>query len=283
VDQILVKELNAISVSSLDLLRATQEVQKLPKDKRGWESRMLTISALFPDVPRKAMAVEYRLVAMTQILQLKVLPEWTQTKAADGTVSLSQAVWQVAASAPLQFKDQQESFEVGNFVAQVQSFAPSTQTSGNAIKIIVDDLQGPQIHALLQEHLKSMHLHSPPESVHALDIEALRHPDIVFWTAWNGSDLLGCVALKRLSLFHAELKSMRTAHDHLRKGVAKALLKHCLSQARQLGVKKISLETGSMAAFEPARSLYSSMGFVYCGPFEGYTADPFSVFMEQQL
>jgi putative acetyltransferase len=283
VDQILVKELNAISVSSQDLLRATQEVQKLPKDKRGWESRILIISTLFSDVPRKAMAVEYRLVAMTQILQAKVLPEWTLAKAADGTTSLSQAVWQVAATAPLQFKDQQESFDVGNFVAQVERLAPPATSNGLSIKIIVDDLQGPQIRALLHEHVQSMYLHSPPESVHALDIEALRHPDIVFWTAWQASELLGCVALKRLSPIHAELKSMRTVSAHLRKGVAKALLNHCLAQAKQLGIRKISLETGSMVAFEPARTLYASMGFVHCGPFEGYTLDPYSVFMEKQL
>ncbi len=149
--------------------------------------------------------------------------------------------------------------------------------------IHIDDLQGPEIYALLQEHLRSMALHSPPESVHALDINALRSPEITFWTAWDGASLLGCGALKELDATHAELKSMRTASAHLKQGVAQAVLSHILGQARGRSYQRLSLETGSMEAFAPARNLYAKNGFTYCGPFADYALDPYSVFMTKLL
>lgn len=149
--------------------------------------------------------------------------------------------------------------------------------------IQIDDLQGPEIYALLQEHLRNMALHSPPESVHALDIVALRQPGITFWTAWDGSALMGCGALKQLSPTHAELKSMRTAAGYLRRGVAQALLSHIMQAAQARGIQQISLETGSVQAFAPARTLYAQNGFAPCGPFADYALDPFSVFMHKTL
>jgi putative acetyltransferase len=149
--------------------------------------------------------------------------------------------------------------------------------------IRIDDLQGPEIYALLQEHLRSMALHSPPESVHALDIAALRQPGITFWTAWDGSALMGCGAIKQLSPAHAELKSMRTAASYLRRGVAQALLSHILQAAQARGIQQLSLETGSAQAFAPARTLYAKNGFAPCGPFAGYVEDPYSVFMTKML
>lgn len=149
--------------------------------------------------------------------------------------------------------------------------------------IKVDDLTGSEIHKLLQEHLQSMTLHSPPESIHALDIEALRKPDITFWTAWDGGELLGCGAIKELDSHHAEIKSMKTSSQHLRKGVAKNLLDHILKEARRRGYSRLSLETGSMEAFEPARQLYARFGFTYCEPFADYVEDPYSVFMTKEL
>ena len=128
-----------------------------------------------------------------------------------------------------------------------------------------------------------MHQYSPPESVHALDLEALRHPSITFWTAWEGDDLLGCGALKQLDGTHAELKSMRTATAHLRKGVARAVLQHILSAARTRGVQRISLETGTPTPFEAAQALYANEGFVLCGPFADYVPDPYSLFMTKTL
>ena len=151
------------------------------------------------------------------------------------------------------------------------------------MKIEIDDLTRPAVHALLREHLRSMHALGPPESVHALDLDALRQPDISFWTVWEGTDLLGCGAVKYLNPQHAELKSMRTATAHLRQGVARAMLNHILDAARNQGFKRLSLETGTASAFAPAYRLYASAGFVECGPFEGYTLDPHSVFMTKVL
>ncbi len=139
--------------------------------------------------------------------------------------------------------------------------------------IKTDDLRGSEVHGLLQEHLQSVALHSPPKSVHALDIEALRKPEITFWTVWESSELLGCGALKELDSQHAEIKSMKTSSLHLRKGVAKNLLNHILEEAKRRGYSRLSLETGSMEAFEPARKLYANFGFTYCEPFADYVED----------
>src|SRR3979490_628182 len=112
------------------------------------------------------------------------------------------------------------------------------------MNIRIDDLSGSEIHELLREHLQSALLYSPPESVHALDVEGLRKPEIMFWTAWENGELLGCGALKELDSEHGEIKSMRTASPHLRKGVARKLLNHILEVARQRGYRRLSLETG---------------------------------------
>ena len=151
------------------------------------------------------------------------------------------------------------------------------------MKIEIDDLSRPEIHELLNEHLQSMYELSPPESVHALDLEQLRKPDITFWSAWEGSLLLGCGALKELDAGHGEVKSMRTALAARRQGVARALLSHIIAVARQRSYERLSLETGSMEAFKPAQKLYESFGFAYCGPFGEYTDDPNSVFMTMRL
>jgi putative acetyltransferase len=151
------------------------------------------------------------------------------------------------------------------------------------MKIDVDDLSRPAIHALLQEHLRGMHELSPPESVHALDLERLRQPGITFWSAWDGTELLGCGALKELDRHHGELKSMRTPNARRRRGAGRALLGHILAVARARGYARVSLETGSADAFRPAWTLYESVGFVRCGPFGDYAEDPHSVFMTLSL
>jgi len=151
------------------------------------------------------------------------------------------------------------------------------------INIKIDDLSGSEIYELLQERLQSLALHSPPESVHALDIEALRKPEITFWSVWENGEIVGCGALKELDSQHAEIKSMRTSLLHLRKGVAKNLLNHILEEAKRRGYSRLSLETGSMEAFEPARKLYANFGFTYCEPFADYVEDPYSVFMTREL
>ena len=145
------------------------------------------------------------------------------------------------------------------------------------------ELIDPRIVDLLSEHLRDMARHSPPESIHALDLSGLRRPDISFWTLWDGEDLLGCGALKQLDAGHGEIKSMRTADAHRRRGVAAAMLRHLMDQAAARSYRRLSLETGSMAAFEPARRLYASFGFACCGPFADYLDDPNSVFMTRLL
>jgi putative acetyltransferase len=149
--------------------------------------------------------------------------------------------------------------------------------------IRVDDLTGPEIRALLEEHLRNMYEVSPPESVHALDLAALRKPEVTFWTAWSDGELLGCGALKALYRTHGEVKSMRTATTKRRTGVGRAMLEHIIAEARARAYARLSLETGSMAAFAPARQLYERFGFTYCGPFADYVEDPNSAFMTRAL
>ena len=152
-----------------------------------------------------------------------------------------------------------------------------------SVDIKVDDLTDPRIAALLQEHLDDMYRTSPPESVHALDLGKLREPEITFWSVWNGPDLVGCGALKHLDAEHAELKSMRTPNAYRRKGIGKIILEHILNEARRRGYRYISLETGSMDFFAPARRLYASYGFEPCKPFADYWDDPNSYFMTRDL
>jgi putative acetyltransferase len=151
------------------------------------------------------------------------------------------------------------------------------------MRLEVDDLSRPAVHALLSEHLQNMYELSPPESVHALDLAKLRAPDITFWTAWDGSVLLGCGALKELDPKHGEVKSMRTPKALRRRGAGRAILERIVAVARERGYERLSLETGAMEAFAPAQKLYQSFGFTYCGPFDSYVEDPNSVFMTLRL
>jgi putative acetyltransferase len=149
--------------------------------------------------------------------------------------------------------------------------------------IKIDDLRGPEIAALLQEHLADMRAWSPPESVHALDLDKLRSPYITFWTVWDGNTLLGCGALKAQDATQGEIKSMRTAAAHRGKGVAAAMLAHIVQAAEQRGYTRLNLETGTQAQFEPARALYSGFGFTECAAFADYQPDTYSVFMTRSL
>ena len=151
------------------------------------------------------------------------------------------------------------------------------------MKIEIDDLSRIEIHALLNEHRQSMHALSPPESVHALDTEELRKPGITFWSAWEGSLLLGCGALKELDPEHGEVKSMRTPSALRRQGAGRAILSHIIDVAKSRAYGRLSLETGAVEAFTPAQKLYESFGFTYCGPFGEYVEDPHSVFMTLRL
>ena len=149
--------------------------------------------------------------------------------------------------------------------------------------IEVDDLSRPQVHALLEEHLANMYELSPAEQVFALDLNKLRADDITFWTVWEEEKLVGCGALKELTPTHGEIKSMRTPAAARGRGAGRAVLAHIISVAQQRGYKKLSLETGTHAAFELAHNLYRSKGFVMSGPFGSYLPNEHSVFMELQL
>lgn len=151
------------------------------------------------------------------------------------------------------------------------------------MKIRADDLRGPEIAKLLAAHLDYCRASSPPESTHALDLDALRAPGITFWSGWDADRLMGCGALKELDDFHGEIKSMHTAAAYRGRGVALGLLKHIVEEARSRSYRRLSLETGSMAAFAPARALYARFGFITCGPFGDYILDPNSVFMTFEL
>lgn len=157
-----------------------------------------------------------------------------------------------------------------------------------AIEIRLDDLSGEATRRLVAAHLAGMHDTSPPESVHALDIDGLRHPSITFWSAWSGGELAGIGALKAMDAADAvvrrgELKSMRVDDRFRGAGVGRAILRHIVSEARRRGYASLWLETGTPDDFIPAQRLYESEGFVVCGPFEGYVDDPFSVFMTLDL
>jgi putative acetyltransferase len=147
------------------------------------------------------------------------------------------------------------------------------------MEIRLDDLTGPEIIELLEEHLRCMAMISPPESRHALDLDGLRKPGITFWSIWNGPELAGCGALKELDKEHGEVKSMRTAYAYRGRGVGSEMLRHIIEEGNRRGYRRLSLETGSMKYFDPARRLYAKFGFKPCAPFATYREDPNSVFM----
>jgi putative acetyltransferase len=150
-------------------------------------------------------------------------------------------------------------------------------------EIKLDNLLGKEIVFLLDEHLNDMRATSPPESIHALDLAKLKDPSVQFWTIWKGRCLAGCGAIKSLDGAHGEIKSMRTANNFQKQGVGSILLIYMLKEARLLGYKKLSLETGTMDFFKPAHNLYEKYGFKDCAPFGDYSEDPYSKFMTLDL
>ncbi|QCH25225.1 GNAT family N-acetyltransferase [Mycobacteroides salmoniphilum] len=148
-----------------------------------------------------------------------------------------------------------------------------------AFLVTAADFKNATLLAFLQAHLDDMAPTAPPGSRHALDAVGLQKPGIRMWVASDGQNLVGTVALVRISACHEELKSMRTDPRHRGLGVASMLLAHALDDAKHRGVYRISLETGSMGFFAPAREFYRKHGFVACGPFGNYVEDPHSIFM----
>lgn len=151
------------------------------------------------------------------------------------------------------------------------------------MEVIVDDLSGPEIATFLEDHVRDMLAITPLESKHALDLDALRRPEVTFWSVLDAGTLVGCGAIKRLDDHHAEVKSMRTAANRRGTGVASRLLEHILAEAQRKGFSRLSLETGATEPFRAARRLYEKFGFEYCGPFADYQPDPHSVFMTRAL
>ncbi len=151
------------------------------------------------------------------------------------------------------------------------------------LKIVRDDLTGPEVRELIREHLEHMARDSPPGSCHALGVDDLRKEDVTFWSAWEDNQLVGCGALKELSSMHGEIKSMRTVERYRGRGVASKMLDHILAEARRRNYKRVSLETGSMNSYAPARRLYVKFGFKECQPFGDYKEDPNSAFMTMEL
>ncbi|MEN0000904.1 MAG: GNAT family N-acetyltransferase [Pseudomonadota bacterium] len=153
----------------------------------------------------------------------------------------------------------------------------------DTISIREDDLSGPEIADLLQRHLDHMHSTTPADSVYALDIDGLRVPEISFWSAWEGDDLVGCVALKDHGDGLGEIKSMHTRAEQRGKGIARKLLETLMDEARARRMERLSLETGRTKHFTPAQELYRRYGFEETGPFADYGPDPHSYFMTRMI
>lgn len=152
-----------------------------------------------------------------------------------------------------------------------------------ALVIREDDLSGQPTRDLLRLHLSGMQANSPPGSVFALDLSGLQAPEVTVWTAWRGPDIAGVGALKALGDGSAEIKSMRTHPDHLRQGVGAAILDRIIAEARDRGLTRLSLETGSGPAFDAALAMYRTRGFKSGGAFSDYVGSDFNQFMHLEL
>ena len=149
--------------------------------------------------------------------------------------------------------------------------------------VIEDDLSGPQIRSLLEEHCAGMRAASPQGTCHFLDFEGLKANNVTFWSVWQGDELAGCGALKHLDDGHGEIKSMRVAQTFLGKGAGHAMLNHIISQAKARGYKRLSLETGTTPEFDAAHRLYDRAGFRDCGPFADYPETNFNRYKTMEL
>jgi putative acetyltransferase len=151
------------------------------------------------------------------------------------------------------------------------------------MKIKDNGLDDPRVQTLLAHHFNTARAETSPGSAHALDLNGLRQPDIAFWSGWNGEHVIAIGALKRLSRFEGEIKSMHTEQSYRRKGAGRMMLQHIIAKARQMELSRLSLETGSQPYFGAARELYKRHGFVECPPFGSYVPDANSVFMTLEL
>jgi len=144
------------------------------------------------------------------------------------------------------------------------------------LRFVAGDLAHPAVRDLLQFHLDAANANSPPGFVHALNLRGLTDPAVTFWSVWSGDALVGMGALKRFDAGHGEIKSMRVAPGHERRGIGQAILDHLLDAARAAGLTRVSLETGGNDAFAAARALYERNGFAPCGGFGDYVPGEFT-------
>ncbi len=142
---------------------------------------------------------------------------------------------------------------------------------------------GPDLALLFERHTADMHADTPPESIHMMDASELDIPEVSFFVMRDEGEPVAMGAFKRIAEGHGEIKSMHVLVERRGQGLSRRMLDHLVAEARASGLKRLSLETGSQAMFEPARVLYSRAGFEECGPFEGYVLDPNSIFMTRSL
>lgn len=149
-------------------------------------------------------------------------------------------------------------------------------TDAPRLRFVAGALNHPLIVDLLRDHVAEARANSPPGTAFVLDMSSLRDPAVSFWSVWDGAALAGMGALKLIELGHAEIKSMRVAPAHLRRGIGAAIVAHLLAEARARGLTRVSLETGSTDAFAAARAMYERAGFAPCGAFAGYPETAFN-------
>ena len=151
------------------------------------------------------------------------------------------------------------------------------------MKSIENNFDHPEVNSLLTEHFIELRSVSPEGSAHVLDIPGLKIPSIKFWSLWDNDQLIGCGALKFLSEEHGEFKSIRVADKHRKKGMGEKIISYLIYQAKQIGIKKLSIETGAGDFFLPARKLFKKFGFKTCKPFAHYKEDPNSCYFDLEI
>lgn len=151
------------------------------------------------------------------------------------------------------------------------------------MKSIEGNFNNPKVNELLTKHFIELRSVSPAGSTHVLDITGLKDQSIKFWSLWDNDELIGCGALKFLNKIHGEFKSIRVVDKFRKKGAGEKIFNHLIEEAKKLGIKKLSIETGSGKFFEPARKLFVNFGFQPCLPFAHYKEDPNSCFYTKDL
>tara|TARA_Y100000590_G_scaffold164188_1_gene188144 strand:- start:102 stop:557 length:456 start_codon:yes stop_codon:yes gene_type:complete len=151
------------------------------------------------------------------------------------------------------------------------------------MKSIENNFDHPQVNDLLRKHFIELRSVSPEGSTHVLDIPGLKDSSIKFWSLWDADELVGCGALKFLDKQHGEFKSIRVADKFRRKGMGEKIISHLIDQAREIGIKKLSIETGAGNFFKPARKLFQKFGFKTCKPFAHYKEDPNSCYFNLEI